>query len=320
MSDAAQFHINQGIAKAERGNFAGALLDFEQAIELEPGNGAAYFLRGVAELNLKDFVAALSDLDQAIALDPDDPNFYQPRGAAKFALHDYAGAVVELDHAIALDPDDPDLYEFRADAKYFLRDYAGAIVDYGQAIKRDPDNTQARRNLDRAKAALEDLAETEIAPQENDAISEPEPPSPEPTASVQEVTERPRIRVSTREYEEEAAPEIIDLDIPPEPDNPLAPNIQPEPETPPEPPASQSAPAKKSKVAAALLAFLLGGFGAHKFYLGYPGPGLIHLLLSLTIIGALVNVPICVIEFLIYLSKSDEEFHQTYVVNRRRFF
>ena len=119
-------------------------------------------------------------------------------------------------------------------------------------------------------------------------------------------------------------PDIIELDIPPEPDRPLPePETPPETETPPEPetPPSQSVPAaRKSKTTAALLAFLLGGFGAHKFYLGYTGTGLIHLCMTLTVIGALVNVPVCIIEFLIYLSKSDEECHQTYVVNRKRFF
>ena len=122
-----------------------------------------------------------------------------------------------------------------------------------------------------------------------------------------------------------AEPEIIELDIPPEPDKPLSPEpeTRPEPQTPPEPktPSNLSVPAtKKSKVTAAVLAFTLGGFGAHKFYLGHRGAGIVHLLLSATVIGALVNVPICVVEFFIYLSKSEEDFHQTYVVNRRRFF
>ena len=169
------------------------------------------------------------------------------------------------------------------------------------------------------------------------------------TASVQDpatttpIKDLPRIRVSTQQYEEATetplepdTPEIIELDIPPEPDRPLPePETRPEPETPPErptPPAPETPPepetppspsvpaVRKSKVTAASLAFLLGGIGAHKFYLGYTGAGLIHLGLSLTVIGALVNVPVCVVEFLIYLSKSDDDFHRIYVLNRKRFF
>ncbi len=76
----------------------------------------------------------------------------------------------------------------------------------------------------------------------------------------------------------------------------------------------------KSKVAAGLLAFFLGGFGIHKFYLGYVGAGIVHIILTITIIGILVNWLILLIETIIYLTKSDQDFHQTYVVGRRSLF
>ncbi len=90
----------------------------------------------------------------------------------------------------------------------------------------------------------------------------------------------------------------------------------------------------KSKIAAGLLAIFLGGLGIHKFYLGYMGAGLIYLALwlvvfvsSCTIIGLVVAIPLAfaiwivvLIEGIIYLTKSDEDFHETYVVNQRMFF
>lgn len=79
------------------------------------------------------------------------------------------------------------------------------------------------------------------------------------------------------------------------------------------------------KVAAALFAFFLGAFGAHKFYLGYTKQGVIMLLIFL--LGfILVGLPsviigiIAFIEFIIYISKSDEEFEQTYVINKKVWF
>ena len=76
----------------------------------------------------------------------------------------------------------------------------------------------------------------------------------------------------------------------------------------------------KSKVAAGLLALFLGGLGIHKFYLGYAGAGIVHIILSITIIGLPVNWVICFIEAIIYFTKSDGDFHETYVVNRKSFF
>lgn len=45
----------------------------------------------------------------------------------------------------------------------------------------------------------------------------------------------------------------------------------------------------KSRLAAFLLAFFLGGFGVHRFYVGRVKSGVIMLILTLTIIGAIIS-------------------------------
>lgn len=67
-------------------------------------------------------------------------------------------------------------------------------------------------------------------------------------------------------------------------------------------------PNGKNKLVAALLAFFLGGFGVHKFYLGRIGWGLIYLLFFWTFIPWLVAF----IEFICLLIMSDQEFSQRY--------
>ncbi|WP_027849784.1 TM2 domain-containing protein [Marinospirillum minutulum] len=69
-----------------------------------------------------------------------------------------------------------------------------------------------------------------------------------------------------------------------------------------------TAPNGKSKVAAALLAFFLGGFGVHKFYLGQVGLGILYLVFFWTFIPAIIAF----IEFIIFLTMSDETFNQKY--------
>lgn len=68
------------------------------------------------------------------------------------------------------------------------------------------------------------------------------------------------------------------------------------------------APNGKSRLAAVLFAFFLGGFGAHKFYLGKIGMGVIYLLLCWTFIPALLGV----IEGVLLLVMSDDEFVRRY--------
>lgn len=61
---------------------------------------------------------------------------------------------------------------------------------------------------------------------------------------------------------------------------------------------------EKSRVAAGVLAILLGDIGIHKFYMGKIGMGILYLLFCWTGIPALVGL----IEGIIYLTESDEKF------------
>jgi TM2 domain-containing membrane protein YozV len=64
----------------------------------------------------------------------------------------------------------------------------------------------------------------------------------------------------------------------------------------------------KSRVTAGILGILLGGFGVHKFYLGKIGMGILYLLFCWTGIPGVVGL----IEGIIYLTKTDEEFNRLY--------
>jgi hypothetical protein len=67
---------------------------------------------------------------------------------------------------------------------------------------------------------------------------------------------------------------------------------------------------------------VLGPLGIHKFILGLTTPAVIMLLVSLLTcaIGALVMQVIGLVEGIIYLTKTDEEFYQTYMVEKKGWF
>ena len=68
----------------------------------------------------------------------------------------------------------------------------------------------------------------------------------------------------------------------------------------------------RNKYVAAIIAFLLGPLGIHRFYLGRTGSGIAMLLLSCTIIGLLLSVPWAFIDMIRYLVMSDREFATRY--------
>ena len=82
----------------------------------------------------------------------------------------------------------------------------------------------------------------------------------------------------------------------------------------------------RDHVAAGLLAIFLGGFGVHKFYLGYNTQGFIMLALSLLgglfTFGLVTGVVwiIAIIEGIVYLAKTQSEFEQLYVCGRHEWF
>ncbi len=71
----------------------------------------------------------------------------------------------------------------------------------------------------------------------------------------------------------------------------------------------------EKKVPAGILAILLGWLGVHKFYLGYTKEGIITIVLCFGF-GGLIGL----IEGIIYLTKSDEDFVNAYVTGKKGWF
>lgn len=91
-------------------------------------------------------------------------------------------------------------------------------------------------------------------------------------------------------------------------------------------------PGAEKKLAAGLCGILLGGLGVHKFILGYNNEGIIMIVgllaaFVITFISCGIGFPLLMapgivglIEGIIYLTKSDEEFVQTYVIGKKPWF
>ncbi|WGH74841.1 TM2 domain-containing protein [Tenacibaculum tangerinum] len=79
---------------------------------------------------------------------------------------------------------------------------------------------------------------------------------------------------------------------------------------------------ESKRIIAGVLGILLGSIGVHKFVLGYTKEGIIMLVITVLTcgIGGALTGLIGLIEGIIYLTKSDEEFIQTYQLNERGWF
>ena len=88
------------------------------------------------------------------------------------------------------------------------------------------------------------------------------------------------------------------------------------------PAAGMPADISNRKLAAGLTAVMTGMFGIHKFVLGQNIAGLITVLVTVVTfgLGAGVMAIIGMFEGVTYLRMSDDEFYETYIVNRKAWF
>ena len=75
---------------------------------------------------------------------------------------------------------------------------------------------------------------------------------------------------------------------------------------------------ENKKLLAGILGILFGSLGIHKFVLGYNKEGIIQIVISFVTCGAAGIIGF--IEGIIYLTKSDDDFYNTYQVGKRPWF
>jgi tetratricopeptide (TPR) repeat protein len=147
-------NFGSAIQKYERGDFQGALADYNRAIKNNPQSANAYYNRGLLKADkLQDFEGALSDYNRAIKLKPNYDAAYNNRGNLKAdKLQDYQGALSDYNRAIKLKPRNASSYYNRGILKYtYLKDSGGGIADLQQAAKL----SQRQGNTQEAQAATD---------------------------------------------------------------------------------------------------------------------------------------------------------------------
>ena len=179
-SDTAEAHFDKGRLFREREDWDTAILEYTEAIRLDPSYSDAYLGRGIVYYYKKDYDRAITDYTQAIRLDPNyavaycnrgaaydrkgdndlaiadytqsirlDPNYavaYYNRGQVYYDKKDNDRAIADYTHAIRIDPNYADAYYNRGTAYYYKKDYDLAIADYTQAIRIDPNYAFAYNN------------------------------------------------------------------------------------------------------------------------------------------------------------------------------
>jgi len=140
--DARSFRA-RGTVKAQKGDLAGAIRDFDRAIALNKNDADAYGRRGHARMDQKDYRGALEDLNRAVDMDPKLYGGYLTRASVRRLTGDYTKAIADFEAATRIHPERVEGRVGIANVQRCQGENAGALASVEEALRIDPKNTYA---------------------------------------------------------------------------------------------------------------------------------------------------------------------------------
>lgn len=158
-NDAQAFLLRANV-KTMKGAFAEAVDDYNMAISKSPSNPELFFRRAALKHHFpKDYAGAITDYNKAIELDATNLFYLWSRGDAKVASSKFKEAVDDYSLAIQIDTLNITSYIKRGDAKTLMYDFEGAINDYSKVIEINPKEAEAFYKRGLARHRIDQIAE-----------------------------------------------------------------------------------------------------------------------------------------------------------------
>lgn len=128
----------RGVAHFELKSYENAMLDYGQAIQIEPSLYKPYFNRALlftAQNRLSD---ALADYNKAVEAAPDTADVYLNRGQVLALLDSIPAATSDFEKAVSLNGKNVQAWYNLGNTYYRLKDYPRAIANFRKATLIDP--------------------------------------------------------------------------------------------------------------------------------------------------------------------------------------
>jgi tetratricopeptide (TPR) repeat protein len=129
-SDAlADLYRRRGRIRQQLGDFTGAMVDYDRAIDLDPQMAQAYTNRADIYINRGDYPQALVQCNKAIHLDPQLVNAHYQRGIIHTEAGNLHAALADYHRIIQIDPLDAKAYVQRSWIYFRHGEYATTMAD-----------------------------------------------------------------------------------------------------------------------------------------------------------------------------------------------
>lgn len=143
--------LKTGIRQFNEGNFQGAAVSLNKAVELNPKNPDAFFYLAEAVFLLNESKKAMENYNKVIEMNATHARAFKGRGRVKAKLEDYYGSIEDFTKAVELDKNYADSFFNRGLSYLNLKDYKSAITDFTKVIELNPKDYQAYEQRGSAK-------------------------------------------------------------------------------------------------------------------------------------------------------------------------
>lgn len=130
--------VYRGTAYSKLNENTEALLDFEEALRLDPKNVTALIWRAWFRIGAKNFDGGLDDCRQALAVDPNQPDVFMAMGHAHVGKEDFEKAAGAYGRAFELDGGLAEAVWLRARCYNAIGENKKALADFSKAAELDP--------------------------------------------------------------------------------------------------------------------------------------------------------------------------------------
>jgi protein O-mannosyl-transferase len=154
----------RGYNQSDRGNYPGALTDYNKSFKLYPTNAPfdfdIYYGRGFVNEKMNNFESALADYSKSILLKPDYVNAWLNRGILNARMSRYNESLNDYNKAMELDSINPAIFFNRGTLFLLTANYGKALAEFSSAIRLNPDYSDAYSNRGATFAYLNKMDES----------------------------------------------------------------------------------------------------------------------------------------------------------------
>jgi len=151
-------HFEDGIARHQANDLAGAVDSYGKALEIDPKLAAAFHFRGKAYAGLGDAKAAIAEHTKAIRIEPKFGDALMDRGVLMRVTGNFTGAISDFSRVLKLNKSDLNAFYQRGLCYLGKDDFRRAIADFSTVVEAAPDFAEAYQQRALAYARSGDVA------------------------------------------------------------------------------------------------------------------------------------------------------------------